>query len=53
MSLVTAHTFVEHLEPIERIIPKKLFGRSLERERWFGHETKLQSYVSGKIKEMC
>ena len=30
-SLATAHRFVEHLEPIERIIIKKFFGRSLER----------------------
>ena len=53
LCLETAHTFVEHLEPLERIIPEKLFGGSLEKERWFGHETKLQSYVSGKIKDIC
>ena len=34
----------------KKILPKKLFERSLEIERRFGQEMKLHSYVSGKIK---
>lgn len=51
--LAMAHTLVEHLQLTERIIPKRWVGRSLAREKWFGHETKLQSYAIGKVKQTC